>query len=1100
MNQAIDFSTLKWVKQELDATLKDARQALEAYVENPEDVDQLSSCADHLHQVHGTLQMVEIYGAALLAEEMEQVAKALVEGGIIKRDDAYELLMRSILQLPDYLERLSEGHRDVPLVLLPLLNDLRAARGQHLLSENALFSPDLLRSLPEALTEGRHEAPEESAREVARRLRHGYQRGLLAWIRKQGGTGGLQQIGEVLDALQHASREDAALRLWWAAGGLVEALASELLEPSVSSTLLLGQVDRQIKRLIDEGEAALGTAPNTELLKNLLFYVASAEGDNERVAAIKEHYGLAALLPGADEVAEARDSLSGRNAELMRTVSDAIKEDLTRVKDGLDVFLRGAQDDPGELKPLAQLLHQIGDTLGMLGEGACRKIVQEQAALLEQIADGTRACDEAALMEVAGSLLEVDARLAAMSGGGARPGPGNAAGQNSAIPDSDYGQILGVVAQEAVADLSRAKDAVVGCIDGSWDFEQLESVPPLLHQIKGGLLLLGEEYAAAIVDAMNHYVRTELLEGRQVPAEDQLDTLADSISSVEYYLEGLKDNRIFGPSVLDVAASSLEKLGHPVSVPKDAEAERPDEDSDSAMEPGASAEWDGPEEIVLELPRDEDIEAGAEDDGAAAEQADSAQSDASSVPPSASGPDSGEQEGPSASDSAPLEDADSEQIELSSVPPSAAEVDNGEPDEPFGADPAQAVEVDQTVAAATAAAPEQADEVHASDAGTANLVLAEDVDDEILGIFIEEADEEFSSITEHFPRWRQNPDDSEALSTMRRSYHTLKGSGRLVGAVGIGEFAWAFENMLNRVIDGSIEAGDVMFALVEHGITALRELVDQIKAGSQPTMNVQALMDCADRLSRGEQVTMDEIQAALAAAPSPAVAPAPEPAQGDEAEASQAPEADAAMDPVLFEIFHSETRGHTATIREFIDGCRGLTGACKVTEPLIRALHTLHGSARMAGADGVAGLAGELEKYTKTLMAEQLPLPAEGVAALEEAANVVEDVVFRIGQGGLDIPDCAQIRAHIAELPRTRSDVQHEDDAPYVEYDFGLDFADNENAGPPAAEDNVPDAGHPDSGQGGDEIVVEELRDHVDPRVADGVAAVAGDEAAPLDT
>ena len=117
---------------------------LEAFVVNPQDSAQMRFCVTHLHQVHGTLQMIELYGAAMLAEEMEHVAEALAREEIQQRDDAYEVLMRAILQLPNYLERLQSGHQhDTPLVLLPLLNDLRAARGQNLLSQGALFAPDL---------------------------------------------------------------------------------------------------------------------------------------------------------------------------------------------------------------------------------------------------------------------------------------------------------------------------------------------------------------------------------------------------------------------------------------------------------------------------------------------------------------------------------------------------------------------------------------------------------------------------------------------------------------------------------------------------------------------------------------------------------------------------------------------------------------------------------------------------------------------------------------------------------------------------------------------------------------------------------------------
>ena len=78
----IDFTTLAWVKGELDETLKQARQALEAYVEDASDVSQIRFCATYLHQVHGTLRMVELYGAAMVTEEMEHLAGALLDAQV----------------------------------------------------------------------------------------------------------------------------------------------------------------------------------------------------------------------------------------------------------------------------------------------------------------------------------------------------------------------------------------------------------------------------------------------------------------------------------------------------------------------------------------------------------------------------------------------------------------------------------------------------------------------------------------------------------------------------------------------------------------------------------------------------------------------------------------------------------------------------------------------------------------------------------------------------------------------------------------------------------------------------------------------------------
>ena len=139
----VEYNSLRWVKKELDLILQEAQTSLSAYIEDPEEASRLRESVEHLHMVQGTLQMVELYGAAQLAEEMEKVSEALLEGRIEKVDDAYDVLMRSMLQLPDYLESLQSGSKDVPMVLLPLLNDLRASRNASLLSENVLFFPDV---------------------------------------------------------------------------------------------------------------------------------------------------------------------------------------------------------------------------------------------------------------------------------------------------------------------------------------------------------------------------------------------------------------------------------------------------------------------------------------------------------------------------------------------------------------------------------------------------------------------------------------------------------------------------------------------------------------------------------------------------------------------------------------------------------------------------------------------------------------------------------------------------------------------------------------------------------------------------------------------
>ena len=137
----LSSQTLHIVARELNSELNDARAALEAFGEQQDNIALLRKCNEHLHSVHGALRIAEVYGAALLAEEMGQVARYLIDNFAEKRHlaEGLDALMRAMVQLPTYLERVMSGGRDMALVLLPLLNDLRAVRGHALLSEGTLL-------------------------------------------------------------------------------------------------------------------------------------------------------------------------------------------------------------------------------------------------------------------------------------------------------------------------------------------------------------------------------------------------------------------------------------------------------------------------------------------------------------------------------------------------------------------------------------------------------------------------------------------------------------------------------------------------------------------------------------------------------------------------------------------------------------------------------------------------------------------------------------------------------------------------------------------------------------------------------------------------
>ena len=128
-----------------------------------------------------------------------------------------------------------------------------------------------------------------------------------------------------------------------------------------------------------------------------------------------------------------------------------------------------------------------------------------------------------------------------------------------------------------------------------------------------------------------------------------------------------------------------------------------------------------------------------------------------------------------------------------------------------------------------------------------------------MALFVEEARENISRLNELFPRWEQNPLDAEALRDLRRAFHTLKGSGRMVGARRVGEFSWSVESLLNRVISQTLARSPDIVAVVREAVAVMPQLVDEIDGGVTASAEVDAIMGRADALSGREATPMPAV-------------------------------------------------------------------------------------------------------------------------------------------------------------------------------------------------------------------------------------------------
>ena len=302
------------------------------------------------------------------------------------------------------------------------------------------------------------------------------------------------------------------------------------------------------------------------------------------------------------------------------------------------------------------------------------------------------------------------------------------------------------------------------------------------------------------------------------------------------------------------------------------------------------------------------------------------------------------------------------------------------------------------VAAVPAEEPAAANEAEPEPAAFAGLsVLKAGADEEIIEIFIEEFAEETAVLESHYPHWRDDRNNRDALITLRRAFHTLKGSARLVGAEIAGEFAWLHEKLLNEVIDGARPVTAAVVESVGAGIALLPRLLQQLQEGAAPDAGVKR------HVARLEALLANEAETGVAAE--------------DGAEETAEPETliSALQDPALMEIFADETAGHLqrleALLRQFDEGSAGEAER----EALFRTVHTLNGSARTAKVPAVFEPSAAFEHYLDLKFQAGGELTAADIDHLRELHGHVVAVLDAI-RGGEPAPDGGSLVATARQL------------------------------------------------------------------------------------
>ena len=960
MSQGREMFALEWVKGEIFGALEEARQALEAFAEFGRDETRMRTCLTSLHQVHGTLVMLELPGVALLADHLERLAQGLLNKQFADDGLPCEALMQGILELPVRLEQIQAGTADTESGVLPLVN--RIGKQLHL---DEVAPPRPVQFVADEAALDRFERI--NGREKIKRIRAAYQGVLLALLKGEDEPHFLDTLKKVGVGLERICKDTPSEILWQSFGEFVDSLRLATRPLSAEIIKVLRRLDAEIRRFAQDGvEAILEPVPERLLLQ----LIDAAQVRGQPTSRLKEMRRRMEPANDGELLASGREALVA--------ASRALNEEITGVKDQLDLLVRGDQPDADKLVILADSLRRIASTCGVLGFESSRLIVLDQLEVLERFKDLTE-LDREQLFGIASALVQVEENLASVTHltGHAQRAPGVSDAERQVLIESRTG-------------LEAIKQAIVNFVGSGFAKENLEGVARNLQGISAALRITGFVRPASLLEDCHAFLVTEissLSSDGQAAQWERLDRFADCLSGIDYHLERLVTNvGAKADDILDVVERSLIATGYlgrglvlasTESVVDSATAAFPEAEIEEAQPADDRSSVDEAGEALQELVDSgmpvidldsltfesstpvstDEVEGGAvwemaPADAAAADELELAASETEGqtsldsilgveVP-------FGEtldvdtatlsivQALPTSSFSGGLDQAEVDvgeilldNLDVESEPEFVVDTISDDPTTPsidaealplpvevlaevsmlapdlvdesssisqqstelemeLGPEPEP---VERLVAQSPEAAleePRSVDEIERVEIDTIGAHIrtetaafefdlsesrfdvlesstssAESVDEqgdaELRAVFSEEAEEVVLTLDENLTRWQLDPDDEVAVREIRRGFHTLKGSGRMVGALQMGELAWAIENMLNRVLDGTLHSvGEIQLAArsaLELMPALLLAFKQNVSASSDKTAQ---LIELADVLASGGSLVSED--------------------------------------------------------------------------------------------------------------------------------------------------------------------------------------------------------------------------------------------------
>ncbi len=561
-----DSSTLlSWITAEVDQALTQVRDQIAKFSAGPGDAAALEPCPGHLHQVAGALRMVGLAGATRFCEAIELGFAS--PGGALPSGASLGVIDRAIQALKDFVDSLERGQPNAPLQLFPVFCELTALQGGAGSSERELFFPDLSPRAP-AHPQPRT-VPKEELPAYLQTQRALFQRGLLAWLRNQ--PGGMDNMRQAVDGFRKiADQLPEPQAVWWVAAGLLDALGQSTDAEWLAAAKALGnRIDRQMREGLE--------TVNESLLGDSLYAIAKSKATSPLIKEIRQVYQLDSLFPEPPKPTGAALDFD----------LDWLEPALYDMHSRLDA-LKGAwvQYVGGEQKAAArfrELVASFKTKATPLGNQHLIKLLEAIALVTKQMPSKPPSQGQFMVIEMASAFLlvesvidhftsppaDVEQQIGIMGGWLLDAAMGKSTGEVPAGLRSDLTEQIGAlqlrakVAKEIMANLQHVEQVLDGFAREPARRDTLPALRPYLRQIHGALSVLRFDQPARLLAVCEQLI-AKCAQPDHAGVTDDMDWIAEGLSSIGMFLEPCPHGREPAEHAIDLFFRRYDKAHTPV--------------------------------------------------------------------------------------------------------------------------------------------------------------------------------------------------------------------------------------------------------------------------------------------------------------------------------------------------------------------------------------------------------------------------------------------------------------------------------------------------------------------------------------------------------